>query len=130
VLVATVGSIGGALFLYAVARHGGRPLLLRNGRLLRLSEADLDRADDWFDRYGGWLVLFGRLVPGMRSFVLLTVLGSPVWNGALVAAGWMLGRNYDKVAGVIGPVGPAVTVALVVAAVGFVIWSWRRRPQG
>jgi membrane protein DedA with SNARE-associated domain len=143
VLAATVGSLGGALLIYALARKGGRPLLLRHSRLLRVREADLDRADDWFDRYGGWLVVGGRLVPGARSlvsvpaglsemplirFLVLTALGSAAWNAALVGAGWVLGRNYDKVAGVVGPVGTAVTVALVLGAVAFAVW-WRRRRQ-
>ena len=60
-----------------------------------MKEADLDRADNWFDRYDGVVVFFGRMVPGIRSvvsipaglsemplgrFVVLTVLGSCVWN--------------------------------------------------
>lgn len=141
VIAATVGSLAGALVIYALARQGGRPLVLRHSRLLRVRETDLDRADDWFDRYGSWLVVGGRLVPGARSlvslpaglsemppirFVLLTALGSALWNAALVGAGWILGRNYDKVAGVISPIGTAVTVALVLGAVAVALW-WRRR---
>lgn len=42
--------------------------MLRHSRLLRLTEAELDRADDWFDRYGG-VVLVGRMVPFARSVV-------------------------------------------------------------
>ena len=143
VIAATVGSLAGALVIYALARQGGRPLVLRHSRLLRVRETDLDRADDWFDRYGSWLVVGGRLVPGARSlvslpaglsemppirFVLLTALGSALWNAALVGAGWILGRNYDKVAGFIGPIGTAVTVALVLGAVAVALWWRRRRP--
>lgn len=69
VLAATASSLVGALLIYALARRGGRPLLLPYGRLLRIREADLDRSEAWFDRFGGWLVLGGRLVPGARSLV-------------------------------------------------------------
>ena len=69
VLAATIGSLAGALLLYAIARFGGRKLVLRFGKFLRVKETDLDRADDWFDTHGGWVVLFGRLVPGARSLV-------------------------------------------------------------
>ena len=69
VLAATAGSLIGALILYAVGRFGGRPLLYRYRRVVRLSEAQLDRADAWFDRRGPWIVLFGRLIPGIRSVV-------------------------------------------------------------
>ncbi len=93
--VATAGSLAGALGLYVLGRWGGRGLVLRYGGLLRVKEADLDRADDWFDRHGWAVVLFGRMVPGVRSlvsipaglsemplgrFVLLSALGYCLWN--------------------------------------------------
>jgi membrane protein DedA with SNARE-associated domain len=141
-LAATVGAVAGALIIYAIARHGGRPLLLRHGRLLRLREKDLDRADDWFDRHGAWIVFFGRLVPGLRSvvsvpaglsempparFVALTAAGSAMWNAALIGAGWALGNNYDKVGGIVGPVSTVVTIGLVLALVALGVWLARRR---
>ncbi len=52
-LASTLGSLLGAFALYELGRWGGRPLVLRYQRMLRVKEADLDRADDWFDRYGG-----------------------------------------------------------------------------
>jgi membrane protein DedA with SNARE-associated domain len=111
VLAATAGSVTGALILYALGRIGGRPLLLRHGRVLRLDERRLDRADDWFDAHGPKIVLFGRLVPGVRSvvsvpaglsempvarFVALTALGSTVWNAVLIGAGWALGSRWRE----------------------------------
>jgi membrane protein DedA with SNARE-associated domain len=142
VAAASLGSVTGALILYGLARHGGRPLLLRHGRLLRLHERDLDRADAFFDRHGSWFVLLGRLVPGVRSlvsvpaglsempllrFVLLTLAGSTAWNATLVGAGWLLGSNYGRVADVIGPISTGVAVALGFAVAGFVVWWYRRR---
>src|SRR6478672_4835279 len=61
VLAATIGSVVGALILYAIARYGGRAVVLRFGKVLRVKERDLDRGDEWFDRHGSWVVLFGRL---------------------------------------------------------------------
>jgi membrane protein DedA with SNARE-associated domain len=111
VLAATVGSVLGALVLYALGRFGGRPLLLRYGRLLRLDERRLDRAEAWFDQRGDWLVLLGRVIPGVRSvisvpaglarmplprFVALTAIGSAVWNAALIGGGWALGARWRE----------------------------------
>lgn len=142
VLAATAGSLAGALLIYALARHGGRPLLIRHGRLLHVRESDLDRADDWFDAYGGWVVLFGRLVPGARSlvsipagmsempilnFILLTTLGSALWNAALVGAGWALGSSYGTVGDFVGPVGTGVFVVLALAGAVFAVRWYRRR---
>ena len=52
VLAATIGSLAGALMLYAIARFGGRRLVLKLGKVLRVKERDLDRSDEWFDRHG------------------------------------------------------------------------------
>ncbi len=141
-IVATVGSLVGALILYALGRWGGRELILRHHRVLRLKEADLDRADDWFDRYGGAVVLFGRMVPGVRSlvsipaglsempigqFVVLTTLGSGAWNILLIGVGSLLGANWVLVAEVVGAFSDVVLVLLGVGALWLVAWWWRRR---
>ena len=116
--------------------------MLRYGAVLRVKEADLDRAEGWFGRYDDAVVLFGKMVPGLRSLVsvpagmlrmplwrfsLLTALGAAVWDALLLGAGWYLGANWERVAGVVGPVSAAVlAVALVAAAVPAIGW-WGRR---
>ena len=143
VLVAsTAGSLFGALVLYALGRWGGRNLILRYGRFLRVKEADLDRAEGWFDRYDEWVVLFGRMVPGIRSvvsipagmlgmpfvrFVLLTTAGSAAWNALLLGAGWYLGDNWQQIADIVGSASNVVLVLVAVALVSAAVWWWRRR---
>ena len=142
VLAATIGSLAGALLLYAIARFGGRKLVLRFGKVLRVKEEDLDRADEWFDRHGAPIVLFGRLVPGARSlvsipaglsempvakFVGLTAAGSTAWNCALIGAGWALGEHYEQVGGIIGPIGTAVVAGCALAVLALVVTTYRRR---
>jgi membrane protein DedA with SNARE-associated domain len=141
VLAATAGAVAGALIIYAISRFGGRRVLLRYGRILRIREKDLDRADDWFDRYGWWIVLGGRLIPGARSlvsipaglsempvgrFLALTTVGSAIWNTALVGAGWALGSNYDKVASIVGPMSTVVIAVLAVSLIAGTVWLLRR----
>jgi len=142
VLAATLGSLAGALLLYAIARFGGRKLVLRFGKVLRVKEQDLDKADDWFDRHGAPIVLFGRLVPGARSlvsipaglsempvakFIALTTLGSTAWNCALIGAGWALGEHYEQVGGIVGPIGTAVVAICALAVLALVIRAYRNR---
>ncbi len=151
----TLGAVVGALLLYAIARLGGRPLVLRLHPLLRITERDMDRADRWFDRRAVPIVLFGRLVPGVRSLVSVpaglsemplwrflaattagallwnaTLLGAGalVWNAALLGAGALLGSQYDRVEGYVGPVSTAVIVVVVIAAIAGVVWLRRRAP--
>jgi membrane protein DedA with SNARE-associated domain len=139
---ATAGSLVGAWALYALGRLGGRPLVLRLRGVLRVSEEQLDRADAWFDRYDWALVLFGRMIPGVRSvvsipagmaemplwqFTLLTALGSAAWNAALIGAGRALGANWEEVASVVSSASTVVLICAGIALLGVIALWWRRR---
>jgi len=104
--VSTLGSLLGAFVHYDLGRWGGCGLGRRHSRLLRVTQAELDRADDWFDGYGGAVVLVGRImlfassvvsIPAglpempLGRFALLTTVGSSEWNTLLIGAGWTLG---------------------------------------
>lgn len=140
VAAATTGSLLGALVLYALGRWGGRAVVLRYGRVLRVTENDLDRAEGWFDEYGDWVVLFGRMVPLARSvvsipagmlempvlrFVLLTTLGSALWNTLLVGAGWFLGANWERVSAIVGTISNVVFIVALVAIVLLAVYWFR-----
>ena len=140
--VSTAGSLAGSVFLYELARHGGRPFIVRYGRLLRVGPEDLDRAEQWFARRGPIVVLAGRCIPGVRSLVSLpagalrmsrplyaglTLVGTLAWNSLLIGAGWLLGAEWERVGDVIGPMSKPLLVAIALAlAVGAVVF-WRRR---
>ena len=112
VLVSTAGATVGALILYALGRYGGRPIILRYGKILRVDAPSLDRAETWFLRYGDWVVLVARIIPLARSivsipagtmrmsllrFTTLTVIGTALWNILLIGAGQLLGENWERV---------------------------------
>ena len=139
VVAATVGSVVGALGLYAIGRFGSRPLLLRLHPLLRIDEARLTRAEAYFARRGDWLVLIGRLVPGVRAlvsvpagmarmplgrFTALTAAGSFAWNAGLLEAGKLLAERWAEVATLVAPASTGLLAAAVVMVP--VVWGWRR----
>lgn len=140
-VAATAGSVVGALLLYAIGRWGGRPVLLRWGRVLRLDEPQLDRADHWFDTHGRKLVFWFRMVPIARSvisvpagasempigqFLLLTTLGSALWNAALIGAGALVGDNWRTVSEIVSTYSYVVLALVIVfSVVAFAVW--RRR---
>jgi len=113
VLAATVGSVLGALALYGLGRAAGMARLRRwLDRLPLVDSEQLDRADRWFDRYGSHAVLFGRMVPVVRSlvsipagadrmplrrFLALTTVGSGAWNSLFVGLGYALGSQWQQV---------------------------------
>jgi len=144
VIAGTMGSVAGAIVLYYVGRFiGGKRLRQwsdRHGRWVGLSSADLDKSDEWFKRHGAKTVLFGRVVPGVRSlisipagvsmmdiriFLLYTTLGSAVWTTMLAFAGRLLGRNYEQVEHVIGPISTVVVIGIVLT---LIIRGFRNRP--
>ncbi|MEV4842905.1 DedA family protein [Micromonospora matsumotoense] len=113
VLAATVGSLVGALVLYWLGAALGEERLKRwLDHIPLVDREDLEKADRWFERHGRWAVLIGRLVPVVRSlvsvpaganrmpmgeFVLLTTLGSGVWNALVVGLGYTLGSRWQDV---------------------------------
>jgi membrane protein DedA with SNARE-associated domain len=141
-ITATAGSVLGSVLLYEAARHGGRPFANRFVRIGRLDPQKLDEAERWFARRGPLVVLFGRFVPGVRSLValpagllrmprweylLFTVVGSAVWNAALVGAGWALGTQWERVSDLVGPLSKPLLVLAVLSAAGWLTWRGLRR---
>lgn len=140
VLVAsTAGAVLGALVLYGLgARLGERRATALLARLPLVDAEDVERAAAWFDRHGGAAVFTGRLVPGVRAlislpagasrmslpaFTVLTVVGSALWNGLLVGAGYALGTQYRLIERYSTVLDYAV-VAAVVLTIGLLV---RRR---
>ena len=142
ILAATAGSLAGALALYAAGAALGRERAIRLlARIPLLDREDLEGAGRWFSRHGGRAVLLGRLVPGVRSlislpagaermplprFVLFTVAGSALWNGALIVAGAALGRHFELVDRYSGWLDAALVAALAVAIGALVVRRIRR----
>ena len=145
VLAGALGSVVGTLPLYYLGRVVNEERLVkwadRYGRWLALRGKDVRRADDWFDRHGERAVLFGRMVPGIRSllslpagmsgmalptFLLYSSVGSALWATLLAGAGYLLGSNYEAVQKYVGPIGTGVVALLVVVAV---VWIVRRKRQ-
>lgn len=141
-VAATAGSLLGAVILYWLGRRGGRALILRWGRFLRVNERDLDRAEGWFERWGDWVVLGARVVPIARSvvsipagvacmdfsrFLALTALGSLVWNAILIGAGYQLGANWEDVSETVARFSDVMLVVAVLAVGAGIAWVVRRR---
>ncbi|GGC02221.1 DedA family protein [Cellulomonas carbonis] len=143
VVGATAGSLLGAGALYAIGARLGVDRLHRViDRAPLVDHEDLDRARSWFDRHGSTAVLTGRFVPVVRSlvsvpagvermpvarFLLLTGLGSAVYNGVLVGAGYLLGGRWTDV-GRYSDLVNAVLIGGLVALVGwFVVKRLRSR---
>ncbi|MCP2339526.1 DedA family protein [Actinomadura rupiterrae] len=131
----TLGSVVGALALYGIGGAIGRDRVRAVAAWLPLVKLDdLDRTEAWFARHGAKAVFFGRMIPIFRSlisvpagvermplgpFLLLTTLGSALWNTVFVLAGYWLGDNWHVVEDSVGVYSKAVLAVVVLAMVVF-----------
>ena len=149
VLAATLGSLLGALILYYAGYYFGerrvRAMVGKFGRWVMVSEGDIDKANDWFDRHDRKAVLFGRMFPVVRSlisipagirrmpmtrFLIYTALGSAVWNTTLIGIGWILGDNWEEVEQYVGYLQYLVILVVLAGIVWFVYKKIQQRNQG
>jgi membrane protein DedA with SNARE-associated domain len=139
ILFATLGSIIGAAFFYAIgAALGPRRSHAFLDRLPLVETEDVDRTFAWFENHGRSAVFFGRMVPIVRSFVsvpagvvrmpfpqflLYTAGGSLIWNSVLIGLGVAAGDFIEKNLHYLD----YVVVGVVVLAV---IWFVYRKATG
>ncbi|KZX20363.1 DedA family protein [Rathayibacter tanaceti] len=143
VLTATLGAYLGGLVLYGLGHRIGTERSIRLLSTLPLVDReDFEKAVGWFRRHGTWVVLFGRLIPGVRSLISLpagsermnlllfsglTILGSGVWNGLLIGLGAALGTQYELVDQYAGVLDAVIYGAIGILLLVLVVRSVRRR---
>lgn len=140
VLVALAGSIGcviGSIAAYGIGYKGGRPLMLKYGRYVLISQHDADKADAFFKQYGSATAFFSRLLPVVRTYISLpagitrmplvtfcvyTFLGSFPWCLLLAYVGTLIGGNLTK----LGPIFHNLDIVIMVVLVALVaLYIWR-----
>ncbi|WP_072801765.1 DedA family protein [Rhodococcoides yunnanense] len=141
----TLGSVLGAVIVYAVGaligRERTRTLVLR---IPLIKASDFDRSETWFAKHGSKAIFLGRMVPlfrsfislpagiermGMVTFLVLTSIGSLIWNTVFVTAGYQLGENWHFVEGYAGVLQKIVIVSVAIALVVFVAMRLQSRRQ-
>jgi len=137
ILSGLLGTVLGAWFWYGIGRLINEDrlehLVGRHGRWLGLTPKGLRQSRQWFNRHGAAVVFWGRLVPGVRTFIsvpagieLMPQLGFLAWTTAgssflvviLAVAGKTLGENHGKVLAWMEPISGVVLQLLVMLAAG------------
>lgn len=140
---ATIGAVVGMLPWYFAGRLFGlarvRWLADRYGRLLTMNADEIDLAVGFFRRFGPVIVLFGRLMPIIRTlisipaglarmslpvFLLASTTGALIWNTVLTLAGYILHEHYDLVEVVLDPLSYIVLAAVVLLYL-FRVITWK-----
>jgi membrane protein DedA with SNARE-associated domain len=141
----TAGAMFGNFFWYLVARVIGlkrfRPFIEKYGRWLTLDWYDIEKAEKLFGRFGSVIVGVGRLLPTVRSvvsipagllhmrlrnFLIWSTIGTAGWSSALAIAGYVLGKQFEDINRILGPLSSVVIGAVVLAYVWRQL-TWRKR---
>lgn len=145
-LFSTAGAVAGGWVDHRVGAWLGHRLDLRSGRSRLLPTERLAAFEAAYRRWGLWLVLFNRFMPGLRAFLFLAAgasglpvrrvvvlggLSALVWNALLLLAGGFLARNVDELVSLVDRymrvAGALVAVALLLLLARAL---WRRRTVG
>lgn len=113
---ATLGSVSGAVVLYYIGKYINSPkvrnVFIGKDKILRIDQDSLGKIKRIYTKYQKISVFFFRMVPVFRSiisipagmfnmnlieFVILTTLGSTIWNALIIFAGMKLGENWKDI---------------------------------
>jgi membrane protein DedA with SNARE-associated domain len=135
----SLGSITGSLLSYWMGYAGGKPVVLKFGKYLLLNVHDLEMTERYFHRRQGLMTVFvARFIPVVRHFIsipagmgkmplwpfiLVTVLGSTLWNGFLLACGMKLREHWT----VVQTYSHQVDLVIVLLALFGLAWFYRIR---
>ncbi len=141
ILSGTFGSLVGAYANYFAARYLGRPLLLKYGKYVWITEEHFNKVEKYFNDHGEISTFIGRLLPVIRHLISLpaglagmnhfkftayTLLGAALWVSVLSWIGYFIGENQDLIMKYSHQAVVDV-IAFSVLLVGIYIWLHKRK---
>ena len=125
---------------FAIGSYGGRPLLERYQRTLRIRPAVIARGEELFARYGAATIFVARFIAGLRiiagplagvlrmpwrKFLIFNFLGAVLWVTVIASVGYLFGKHWDALVDLVQDANIAVAIVVVVVC-GFFWWKRRR----
>jgi membrane protein DedA with SNARE-associated domain len=111
-VIAVIAAVAGDNIGYAIGRYGGRSLVLRFGRYVRLTSERFAKAEGFFARHGGKIVIIARFIEGLRQlngiiagtagmawpkFLIFNTIGAMLWVGTWAALGDLAGSHISTI---------------------------------
>jgi len=139
ILVGIVAATVGDNIGFAIGVYGGRPLLERYRKTLRIRPTTIARGEDLFRRYGAATIFVARFITGMRviagplagvlrmdwrKFAIFNFLGALLWVTTISSAGFLFGKHWDELLDILRE---ANVLVVVTACLLLAILWWRRR---
>lgn len=142
VIIAFAAAVVGDNIGYAIGFFGGRQLVLRYGRYVFITSERLDKAEQFFRRYGGVVVAGARFIEGLRQangivagitrmawprFLVFNALGAALWVGVWTSIGYLAGSHITAIYNAITRYSLYVLIALAAAVAALIIRTVIRR---
>jgi membrane protein DedA with SNARE-associated domain len=130
---------------FAIGHFGGRALVERYGRYVFLTKERLDKATDFFERRGGWIVVVARFIEGLRQangiiagtsgmhwakFLAFNAIGAALWVGVWTSVGYFAGDNITSIYDTVSRYTLYVAIAIVVLILAWIarrVWRARKK---
>ena len=137
ILCGTMGSLVGAYANYFAAHYLGRPLVLKYGKYVWITEEKFAKVETFFHKHGEISTFIGRLLPVIRhlislpaglagmnhwKFTLYTLLGAGIWCTVLTWIGYFIGENQELI---MKYSRQAVIGVVIFSAVLIAVYVWR-----
>jgi membrane protein DedA with SNARE-associated domain len=146
-LVAFAAAVAGDNIGFAIGHFGGRALALRWGRYIFLTGDRLDRAESFFNRHGGKIIVVARFIEGLRQangiiagisgmrwlrFGVFNTIGAALWVGTWVSLGYLAGNHIGTIYSYITRYSYYALIAAAVLLAGYITRRVlrRRRSEG
>ena len=139
ILIGTLGSLVGSYANYFAAHWLGRPLVLKYGKYVWITEEKFAKAECFFLKHGEISIFIGRLLPVIRHlisipagiagmnhlrFSLYTLIGAGMWCTILAWIGYFIGKEQALI---MKYSHQAVIGVIIFSAVLIAFYIWRQK---
>ena len=142
-LFATIGSVLGFIIMFILGRELGERIIDSN-KLPFINKESLDKPEEWFRKWGYYLIVANRFLSGTRAVIsffaglseldlkktiVLSAASALVWNTILIYLGYVFGNNYEDILEYLGLYGKIIFPIIGIVIVIFIIkkFWWDKR---
>jgi len=108
VITVTLATLAGSTILFTLANKFGQKLLKKYGKYIKITPEKIKKIEGWFEKYGGWAIVIGRLIPGLRivtpvvaglfgvsykTFWLYSAIAAIIWANIY----YLIGRFFGEI---------------------------------
>jgi membrane protein DedA with SNARE-associated domain len=144
-LIAFIGAVVGDNIGFLIGHTGGHHLMVRFGHRIGITHERFERVEAFFDRYGGWVIVFARFVIILRQFngivagtlgmhwlhfTVLNAIGAALWVGFWGMLSYWLGKGILVYVHELHAVAVVVVAAIVLALIAGAAYVLRHTRSG